>query len=64
MKVKEKLESGELNNPILLTDVNSTIRSLEAENKRFLDEHSKSSALELRLNGMRKVKGLINTSST
>ena len=41
MKVKEKLEGGELNNPTLLTDVNSTIRSLEAENKRFLDEHSK-----------------------
>jgi len=43
--VKEKLEQGIIVHPTLLADVNHTIKSLEAERNRFLDERAKKLAI-------------------
>jgi len=41
MITKQKLESGELTNPDLLTEVNNTINTLEAERNKYLEQLSK-----------------------
>jgi hypothetical protein len=45
MSVKEKIETGVLNDPTLLTDINNTITTLEAERDRYLDQLSKKLSL-------------------
>jgi len=41
MQIKEKLEIKEINNPQLLMEVNNSIKELEIEHNKFLDDHSK-----------------------